>query len=63
MNLVRIIKEVTTRPFVASAAMEKLAKEIAKETLADPTFRESLRALTRAAAKRIMADLAKTETP
>jgi hypothetical protein len=63
MNLHRIIDEIIARPFVASAAIEKIAEEIAKETLADPAFRESLRALTRAAAKRIVADLAKAETP
>ncbi len=61
-NLDRIISEVTTRPFVPSAAIQKIAEEIAKETLADEEFRESLRALTRAAAKQTMADLAKVET-
>ena len=40
-----------------SIAIEKIAEEIAKETLSDEEFRESLHALLRNASKRIMADL------
>jgi hypothetical protein len=63
-KLNQIIAEVTARTLVGnvSIAVEKMAEEIAKDILADEEFRESLRALTRAAAKRIMADLAKAET-
>lgn len=59
-NLDRIIEEVTAHTLAGSVsiAIEKIAEEIAKETLADEEFRESLRALTRAAAKRILAQLA-----
>jgi hypothetical protein len=59
-KLNQIIEDVTSRTLVGSISIsiEKIAEEIAKETLADEEFRESLRALTRAAAKRIMTDLA-----
>jgi hypothetical protein len=45
-----------------SLAIEKIAKEIAKETLADEEFRESLHTLVRAASKKALAELA-TEQP
>jgi hypothetical protein len=63
-NLDRIIDEVTARTLVGSVSIhiEKMAEELAKDILADEEFRESLRALTRQAARRIMADLAKAET-
>jgi hypothetical protein len=62
-NLERIVEEATARTLVGSVsiAIEKIAEEIAKEALADEEFRESLRALTRASAKQIMARLAAAE--
>jgi hypothetical protein len=62
-NLERIVEEATSRTLVGSVsiAIEKIAEEIAKEALADEEFRESLRALTRASAKQIMARLAAAE--
>jgi hypothetical protein len=56
----QIIAEMTSRRLAGRLAhsIEKVAEEIAKEALADEEFRQSLRALTRAAAERIMADLA-----
>ena len=62
-NLDRIIKEVTSKSLVGtvSISIEKMAEEIAKEILSDEEFRKSLRALTRAAAKQIMADLTKSK--
>ena len=57
-RLDEIIREVTSKsPARVSRAIEKMAEEAAKEILSDPEFRESLHALVRAAAKRIMADL------
>ena len=60
-NLDRIIDEVTARPprriGTVSVTIEKMAEEIAKETLSDEEFRESLHALVRAASKKIMARL------
>lgn len=62
-RLDEIIREVTSRSLVGtiSISIEKIAEEIAKEVLADPEFRESLRALTRAATRQIMSDLAKSD--
>jgi hypothetical protein len=58
-RLDQIIEDVTSRTLSGSISIsiEKMAEEIAKETLSDAAFRESLHALVRAASKRIMADL------
>jgi len=62
-RLDRIIDEVTSRTLVGtvSVSIEKMAEEIAKETLSDEAFRESLHSLVRDAAKRIMAELLAAE--
>jgi hypothetical protein len=63
-KLDRIIDEVTSRTLVGSVSVtiEKMAEEIAKETLSDEEFREALHALVRTAAKRIMAELTEAQT-
>ena len=63
-NLDRIIEEVTARSLVGtiSISIEKMAEEIAKDILADEAFRESLHALVRAQAKKIMAKLSEEES-
>jgi hypothetical protein len=63
-NLDRIIEEVTARTLAGSisVSIEKMAEEIAKETLSDEEFRESLHALVRAASKKIMARLVEEQS-
>lgn len=62
-KLDQIIEDVTSRTLSGSVSIsiEKMAEEIAKETLSDEEFRESLHALVRSASKRIMAQLLETE--
>jgi hypothetical protein len=62
-KLNQIIEEATARTLVGSISIsiEKIAEEIAKEALCDEEFRESLHAMVRAAAKRIMAELLAAE--
>jgi hypothetical protein len=62
-KLNQIIEEVTARTLVGSVSVsiEKMAEEIAKETLSDQEFRESLHTLVRRASKKILAELLATE--
>jgi hypothetical protein len=45
---------------VVTHAIDKIAEEIARETLSDPEFRESLRALVRERSRAIMASVLRT---
>jgi hypothetical protein len=59
MSLDQIAGEVTSQTIEISIRLpvEKIAEEIAKETLSNEEFRESLRILVRAKAKEIIAKL------
>lgn len=57
--LQKLIDQGVSRGFMAQldVAMEKAGIEFAKELMADPEFRKSLRALVRAQTERLLQDL------